>query len=78
MMAPEAEIYDYRTFGGKAYGERQKWIVEAIEKAVADGCQIINMSFGSKTINTEVFRAVRMAHSQGVIMFAACGNKGED
>lgn len=76
MMAPEAEIYDYRALGGRTGGYAQK-IAEAIETAISDGCQIINMSLGSKKINHVVYRAVRNAYAQGVIMFAACGNKGD-
>jgi len=75
MMAPEAEIYDYRALGST--GGSALTISEAIDEAVKDGCDIINMSLGGKRNNSKIYRAVRNAYAQGIVLCAASGNRGD-
>ncbi len=47
MMAPDAEIYDYRVFGEKGF-EVGEAITVSIYEACFDGVDIINMSLGGR------------------------------
>ncbi len=76
-MAPEAKIYDYRVFGPRGINARQA-IVTAIDEAIDEGCDIINMSFGGPAPDESIYNAVRRAHRAGVVLSAAAGNEGDD
>ena len=76
MMAPEAEIYDYRVFGAEGWGVDSA-VATSIEWAVRDGCDIINMSLGGPRASMRIGAAVRYAHSKGVHMIVAAGNEGD-
>lgn len=76
-VAPEAEIYAYRALGPGGKGTTEQ-VIEAIEKAVEDGVDIINLSLGN-TVNgpdwpTSV--ALDKAVEQGVIAVTSNGNSG--
>lgn len=77
MMAPDAEIYDYRVFGryGMDVGEA---VNTAIEDAIEDGCDIINMSLGGPYPDRKMRKIMRKAHEKGVIMVVAAGNEGDN
>lgn len=77
MMAPEAEIYDYRVFGAKGMGVTNA-IVASIDEAIEDGCDIINLSLGGPSRSFAMWRAIRKAHREGVLIVAAAGNGGDD
>ena len=77
MMAPEAEIYDYRVFGAEGWGVDSA-VATSIEWAVRDGCDIINMSLGGPRASMRIGDAVRYAHSKGVHMIVAAGNEGDN
>lgn len=77
MMAPEAEIYDYRVFG--RYGmDINEAITTAIEDAIDEGCDIINMSLGGPVPDLKMWRVMRKARRAGVIMVVAAGNEGDN
>ncbi len=76
-VAPEAEIYAYRALGPGGKGTTEQ-VIEAIEKAVEDGVDIINLSLGN-TVNgpdwpTSV--ALDKAVDKGVICVTSNGNSG--
>nr|WP_052000916.1 S8 family serine peptidase [Gracilibacillus halophilus] len=78
-VAPEAEIYAYRALGPGGMGTSVQ-VMAAIEKAVKDGMDIINLSLGN-TVNgpdwpTSV--AVNQATKAGVAVVIANGNTGPD
>jgi len=50
-------------------------IISAIERAVDDGCKIINMSFAGAEDSVAMRDAINYAHSSGCILVAAGGNK---
>ena len=77
MLAPEADIYDYRVFGETGWSV-DRAIERAIMQAVDDGCQIINMSLGGPRQNNSISRAISAAHSKGVLMIVAAGNGGDN
>ena len=60
MIAPEAEIYDYRVFGAEGVGVDTA-IERSIYQAIDDGCDIINMSLGGPYASRRIMRAVRYA-----------------
>jgi subtilisin family serine protease len=78
MMAPEAEIYDYRVFGESGTNVYYA-IYRSIMQAVDDGCDVINMSLGDPTGSSWIIgRGVRYAYENNVPMIVAAGNEGDD
>ena len=71
---PQAKIFSYRTFGQGDKGALTFDLVKAIQKAVDDGCDIINMSLGSRTLQTAIRSKTEMAYDRGVLCIAATGN----
>lgn len=83
-VAPRAYLGNYKVFGSPGYndGATDDAILKAIDDAVADGMDIINLSLGSDIAtrledDIEV-RAVDRATQAGVIVIAAAGNAGSD
>lgn len=77
MLAPDAEIYDYRVFGKEGF-DIDDAITTSIFEACYDGCDIINMSLGGPFPSADIYTAVKYAHSKGVIVVCAAGNEGDD
>ena len=77
MMAPDAEIYDYRVFGDVGEWSVNSAISTSIYLSVLEGCHVINMSLGARLPDYEIRAAVQFAHSQGVIVVCAAGNDGD-
>ncbi|WP_117161570.1 S8 family serine peptidase [Paraliobacillus sp. X-1268] len=78
-VAPDADLYGYRALGPGGAGTSVQ-VIAALEKAVKDGMDIINMSLGN-TINgpdwpTSI--AVNRAVDEGVSVVIANGNSGPD
>jgi len=78
MMAPEAEIYDYRVFGNTGVNDVNLGIANAIIQAYLDGCQVLNLSLGTETPDLEIITACNYVCKKGVIMICAAGNEGDD
>jgi len=76
MLAPDAEIYDYRVFGKEGW-EVDDAISTSIFEACFDGCDIINMSLGGRWPSVSIRTAVQYAYSKGVIVVCAAGNEGD-
>ncbi|PEL13456.1 S8 family serine peptidase [Bacillus sp. AFS017336] len=77
-VAPDADIYSYRVLGPYGGGDSDG-IIAAIDKAVSDGMDVINMSLGA-TINDPLFPtsvAVNNAVISGVTTVVAAGNSGD-
>ena len=77
MMAPDAELYDYRVFGRRGF-DVDMAISTSIFEACFDGVDIINMSLGGRWPTADIRTAVQYAHSKGVIVVCAAGNDGDD
>ncbi|MGM8215017.1 S8 family serine peptidase [Bacillaceae bacterium W0354] len=78
-VAPDAEIYAYRALGPGGSGSSAQ-VMAAIEQAVKDGMDIINMSLGS-TVNSPddpMTKAVNRAIELGTTVVVANGNSGPD
>jgi len=78
MMAPDAEIYDYRVFGDEGGFAVDEAIVTSVFEACFDGVDVINMSLGGRWPSNDIRAAVQYAHSRGVIVVCAAGNEGDD
>ena len=52
--------------------------IQAIEYGVAQGCRILNASFGGPSFSQSVFEAFAEAQNQNVLVVAASGNDGVD
>ena len=75
-MAPEAEIRAYRIFSRK--NTTMSAEVRAIDKAVEDGCQVLNLSLGTPNSSELLRQAVERAVEAGVVVVAAVGNDGTE
>ncbi len=52
-------------------------IVQGIDYAIADGADVINISFGTSTLDPAMVGAVAAANSAGIVVVAAAGNSGD-
>ena len=73
-VAPGATLRSYRVFG-KGIGTATNFaIAKAINRAVADGCDVINLSLGGGPSDPATASAVHDARQAGVLVIAAAGN----
>jgi subtilisin len=74
--AAGVQILSYRVFPvGKEASNF--YIMKAIDKAIADGCDLINMSLGQQGgFDEGVVSSIKDAYSKGTLCFAAAGNDG--
>lgn len=80
-VAPDVDLYAYRVFGknkpGQPAGGASNFaIIKAIEQAVADGCDLINMSLGGGPTDDATEDAITFAYENGTVCFVATGNDG--
>ncbi|WP_276541017.1 S8 family serine peptidase [Salipaludibacillus agaradhaerens] len=76
-VAPEADIFAYRALGPSGMGTTEQ-VIEAIEKAVVDGAEVINLSLGN-TVNGPDWptsKALDKAVDKGVVAVTSNGNSG--
>lgn len=75
-VAPKASLMAYRVFGCSG---TTNLTVQAIEQAVADGVDVINMSLGSSSGGLSDLSSVAAenAAAAGVIVVASAGNSGD-
>ena len=75
-VAPGAEVLSYRVFG-EGEGEATNFaIAKAVDAAVEDGCDIVNLSLGGGAADPVVRAAIEEAQAAGVVVVAAAGNDG--
>jgi subtilisin family serine protease len=83
-VAPKAWLGSYKVFGspGVNDGASESGILKALDDAVADGMDVINISLGSDLAplpgNDPEVTAVEQAAALGVIVVVASGNNGPD
>ncbi len=76
-IAPNSKILAYRVSqNGEAVSSNL--IIKAIEQAVQDNADIINISLGVNLTNGKIDQAVSKAIEQGVVVIVAAGNHGPD
>jgi subtilisin len=74
-VAPEASIYAYKVLNRYGSGTTSN-IILGIQRAVADGVDIISMSLGSTSYSQGLSDACVAATSNNVVVVAAAGNSG--
>jgi len=82
-IAPKAFLGNYKVFPDDPNATAQEdWIVKAIDDAVADGMNVINLSLGSllalRPADDLLAQAVEVATSAGLIVTISAGNGGSD
>lgn len=81
-VAPRAWLGNYKVFTAASESTRTDVILKAIDDAVADGMDVINLSVGTplapRPADSLSVRAVERAAAAGVIVVAAAGNAGPD
>ena len=73
-IAPGAEICAYRVFGRTSGTSSSFAVAAAIDRAVEDGCDLINLSLTFSNPAEDVRQAIGRALAQGVGVIAATGN----
>ncbi|WP_028784109.1 S8 family serine peptidase [Thalassobacillus devorans] len=78
-IAPDAELYGYRALGPGGFGTSVH-VIAAIEEAVKDGMDIINLSLGNAVNGPDwpTSVAVDKAVALGTVVVVAAGNTGPD
>jgi subtilisin len=66
----------YRVFGRGRAEATNFAIAKAIDTAVGEGCDVLNLSLGGGPADAVVRAAIEEAHDAGVIVVAAAGNDG--
>lgn len=74
-VAPGASLYAVKALDRNGGGSLSD-IIDGIDWCIANGIDVINMSFGASSDNLSLYQAVVRAYNAGVIMVAAAGNSG--
>ena len=74
-VAPKAKILAYKV-SEDGEGVSSELIIRAIDRAIEDGADIINISLGINKTNTKIDRAVNKALDQDIFVVTAAGNDG--
>ena len=74
-IAPKAKILAYKV-SEDGEGVSSELIIEAIEMAIKDGADIINISLGVNKTNSKIERAVNHALDKEIFVVTAAGNDG--
>ena len=76
-MAPLSEIASYKV-SGDGLSVSPDVIIRAVEEAVADGADVVNISLGVNRTNEDIDAEVNRAVAGGIVVVAAAGNDGPD
>jgi subtilisin family serine protease len=75
-VSPAVALRAYRVFGKSAEGASSFAIAKAIDRAVADGCDLLNLSLGGGPNDPTTSEAIKAARAKGVVCVIASGNDG--
>jgi len=74
-VAPKAKILAYKV-SEDGEGVSSELIIKAIQKAIEDEADIINISLGVNKTDAKIERAVNLALEKGIVIVTAAGNDG--
>jgi subtilisin len=72
-VAPAASLYGYKVLGADGSGD-YSGLIAALEQAVDDEVDVVNMSLGGSLASDALQAAVQATYAAGVVMVAASGN----
>jgi minor extracellular serine protease Vpr len=75
-VAPKAELFAYRVASEGNYVSTHD-MIRALDRAVDDGIDIVNLSLGLDYTSEEIDRSVENLVKKGVVVVAAAGNNGD-
>ena len=75
-VAPGVRLMSYRVFPNGGTGATNYDIIRAIDRGVADGCDLLNLSLGGSTRDEAVHAAIVDAFDHGTLCIVATGNDG--
>ncbi len=75
-LAPAVTLRSYRVFGKGQDRASNYSIIKAIDRAVTDGCDLINLSLGGGPADDATRAAIEDARAAGSVVIAAAGNDG--
>ncbi|MBC7954403.1 MAG: S8 family serine peptidase [Cytophagales bacterium] len=75
-VAAGVSLRAYRVFGKGAEHASSFAIAKAIDRAVADGCDLLNLSLGGGPNDPTTSEAIKAARAKGVVCVVAAGNEG--
>ena len=75
-LAPGVRLRSYRVFGKGAEGASNYAILKALDRALADGCDLVNLSLGGPVADEATRAAILDARAQGTLVICAAGNDG--
>lgn len=78
-VAPKVDLLSYRVFGCNGSSDTEV-ILEAMERAMADGADVVNMSLGASFMTWQDYPTSQMSDllsANGVTMVISAGNEGE-
>lgn len=73
-VAPEVSLYSAKVFDND--GAEMETILKAVEWAIKNNIDIINMSLGTDQDDPILYQAIKKAYAAGITMVAAAGNEG--
>ncbi|WP_397536802.1 S8 family serine peptidase [Rummeliibacillus pycnus] len=73
-LAPDVELYSVKVFDPT--GAKMETILKAVEWAIENNIDIINMSLGTEQDDPILYQAIKKANTAGITMVAAAGNEG--
>lgn len=76
-IAPKSKILAYRV-SDDGNSVSSDLIIKAIEQAIVDGADIINISLGINRTNHKIDNAVNKAIDEGILVVTAAGNNGPE
>jgi subtilisin len=75
-LAPAVILRSYRVFGKASDSASNYAITKAIDRAVEDGCDLINLSLGGGPSDEAIEAAIQYSRAQGSLVIVAAGNDG--
>jgi hypothetical protein len=73
-LAPAVSLRSYRVFGKGAEGASNFDILKALDRAVQDGCDLVNMSLGGGELDDATHEAIMHTRANGTVVIVAAGN----